>query len=71
MQISSALVIVMICSAAPSTAVQPRMPADANVVANCAVGLGAPEIVTVGALASGVGELELVESDMVNVEEAV
>lgn len=47
------------------------MPADAKVVANCAVGFGAPETVTVGALGFGVGELELVESEMVKVEEEV
>ena len=69
MHARSTLVIDRIWSAAPP--VHPRMPADAKVVANCAVGFGAPEIVTVGALGLGVGELELVESDMVNVEEEV
>ena len=71
MHARSTLVIDRIWSAAPSAPVHPRMPADAKVVANCAVGFGAPEIVTVGALGLGVGELELVESDMVNVEEDV
>ena len=70
-QARSAVVIERICSAAPSTLVHPRMPADAKVVANCAVGFGAPETVTVGALGFGVGELELVESEMVKVEEEV
>lgn len=60
-----------ICNAAPSAPVHPRVPADAKVVANCAVGFGAPETVTVGALESGVGELELAESEMVKVEEEV
>ena len=71
MQTSNALVTVTMCSAEPSTPVQPRIPAEANVVANCAVGFGDPDIVTVGALESGEGELEFWESLMVKVEEEV
>lgn len=60
-----------ICNVAPSAPVHPRIPADAKVVANCAVGFGAPETVTVGALESGEGELELAESEMLKMEDDV